>query len=96
MTWTDDKMDALAGKVSAFDKKVDAGFAALEKKIAVEAVRSEERYKTVVERFDGVDSRFDRLEDRFDSFQRTFTQILGGLIGTMVLALITMLVAILS
>lgn len=50
------------------------------------------------ERFDGVNVRLDRLEDgftrmdaKFDALQRTMFQVGGGLIGTLIVALITLL-----
>ena len=91
MGWTDEKMDALS-------ERVDVGFARAE----VEYARTHERFKRVDERFDEVDRRFDRVEGdmkagftrmdtKLDALQRTMIQIGGGLIGTLVVAVVTLI-----
>ena len=96
VTWTDEKIDAL-------DKKIDEGFARIGTRMDVESVRSEERFKAIGERFVEVDRRFDKMEGdmkegfarmdaKFDALNRTIIQVGGGLIGTMFLALLTVLV----
>ncbi len=84
MTWTDDKIDALA-------TKVDEGFS----KADVEFARIDERFKRTDERFDKIDATLVRMEAKFDAkfdaINRTAIQLFGGMIGTLVIALVTVI-----
>ncbi len=99
MGWTDEKIEALA-------EKVDDGFARAEVEYArtdERFKRVDERFDEVDRRFDGVDRRFDRVEGRHESrllpgWTRSSTlcsapliQIGGGLIGTLVVAVVTLI-----
>jgi hypothetical protein len=101
VSWTDEKIDALA-------EEVHDGFVRAE----VEYARTDERFKRVDERFDAVDRRFDgvdrrfdrvegdmkdgfaRMDSKFDALQRTIIQIGGGLIGTLIIGIVTLIVAV--
>jgi hypothetical protein len=97
VTWTDEKIDI-------FDKKVDDGFARMGTRMDVEFARNEERFKAIGERFVEIDRRlgrmegnmeegFARMDAKFAALNRTIIQVGGGLIGTMIIALVTVLVA---
>jgi outer membrane murein-binding lipoprotein Lpp len=95
VTWTDDKIDALAEKVDTLAEKVDT----LETKVDTGFARAEVEYARNKERdrkFDNLEMRFGRLEDEFDALNRTLLQIGGGLIGTLIAGILTMLVALLA
>jgi hypothetical protein len=42
-------------------------------------------------RFDGIDKRLDRFEDRFDGLQRTLMLTGGGIIATLIAAIVSVL-----
>ncbi|MFT3866600.1 MAG: hypothetical protein QM729_20250 [Solirubrobacterales bacterium] len=97
VTWTDEKLDAL-------EKKVDDGFARMSSRMDVEFARNEERFRAIDERFVEVGRRFDRMEGdmkegfarmdaKFDALNRTIIQVGGGLVGTMFLAMLTVLIS---
>jgi DNA anti-recombination protein RmuC len=82
-SWTDECL-------GEFSKRIDERFD-----------RVDERFEAVVRRFDEVDKRFDRLEtkmetgfaileDRFDRLQQTIIQVGGGLIGVMIVGILTL------
>jgi hypothetical protein len=94
VTWTDDKIEALDGKVDALDtrvgtleKKVDAGFARAE----VEYVRTDERFKAVNRQLADLAAGQALLVDKFDTLNRTLLQVGGGLIGTLVAGIVTLI-----
>lgn len=110
VTWTDEKLDAVAEKVDLLDtrvgvveKKVDSGFARAE----VEYVRTDERFKAVGERFDEVNRRLGAVETnlkegfagvdaKFDALNRTLLQIGGGMIGTLIAGIVTLIALMLT
>jgi hypothetical protein len=61
VTWTDDKIDVLDGKVDHRLSDLEARVRRLETQIEIESVRSDERYKAVDQRFVDFNRRLDQL-----------------------------------
>jgi septal ring factor EnvC (AmiA/AmiB activator) len=99
---TDQRFDAVDQRFDAVDKRFDAvdqRFDAVDKRF--EAV--DQRFEAVNQRFDAVDQRFDRLERevsdlrtdlnaRFDGLQRTLILTSGGIIGTLIAGIVSLVV----
>lgn len=110
VTWTDEKLNAVDGKVDALDTKMDAldtRVGVLEKKVDIGFVRTDERFKAVGERLDEVNRQLrdlksgqaqmnDRFDAKFDAFNRTLLQIGGGMIGTLIAGIVTLIAVVLT
>jgi outer membrane murein-binding lipoprotein Lpp len=86
----DGKVDTLTTRVDVLDGKVDV----LTTRVDVLAenmyygfARAEVEYARNAER----DKRFDRLEDKVDTLNRTLLQTGGGIIGTLIAGIVTLL-----
>jgi hypothetical protein len=78
VTWTDDK--------------IDAGFARLEARMDLESALTDERFKAVNQQLGELKIGQAELNERFFALNRTLLQIGGGLIGTLVVGILTVLV----
>jgi len=103
VTRTDDKIDVLDGKVDALDTKVDAldtRVGVLEKKVDVGFARTDERFIAIDRQLEDLKTGQAQMEAKFDSkfdgLQRTFFQIGGGLIGTLIAGIVTLIALVLT
>ena len=82
-TWTDERMDDLAGRMDNGFNRVDQDLRALRVEVKTEfaAVRSE------------IGAQRAETNARFDSLQRTMLQLGGGMIATFVVGFASILVA---
>lgn len=78
-TWTDERLDDLS-------RRVDGGFKRLDEDLR--SLRSD-----MNARFDAHDARFDVLGYRIDALQRTMLQASGGIIATILVAVIGLIAA---
>jgi hypothetical protein len=96
VTWTDDKIGALA-------KEVHDGFARAE----VEYARTDERFIAINQRLDDLKAgqaqmddrfevKFDALNDRFAAMQRTLVQVGFSLVVGLLGGLVALIVAVLA
>ena len=93
------------GRIESLAVGTDARFAQIDQRFDGVDQRFDEvdrRFSEVDRRFDKVDQRFDRLEDtmmagfdridaKFDAMHRLLIQFCGGLIGTLIIALVTVI-----
>jgi hypothetical protein len=86
-TWTDERMDDLAGRMDNGFNRVDQDLRALRVEVKTEfaAVRSELKSEIGGQRAE--------TNARFDSLQRTMLQLGGGMIATLVVGFASILVA---
>jgi hypothetical protein len=86
-TWTDERMDNLAGRMDNGFNRVDQDLRALcvEMKTEFAAVRSELKSE--------IGGLRAETNARFDSLQRTMLQLGGGMIATLVVGFASILVA---
>jgi hypothetical protein len=59
-------------------KHMDGGFAQVDR-----------QFERVDKRFDGMERQFERAETRFDSLQQTIILVGGGLMGTLILGILS-------
>jgi hypothetical protein len=74
------------------DDKIDAGFARLEARMDLESALTDERFKAVNQQLGELKTGQAQMNERFDSLNRTLLQIGGGVIGTLIAGMVTVIV----
>ncbi len=89
VNWTDDRLDALSGRVDERFDRVDERFRQVD-----------ERFKQVDHRFDRVEADVREIrigmKAGFDGLNRTLMLVGGGIIAALTAALVTALVALIA
>ena len=85
--WSDERLDALSKRVDDLGRRIDAGFA--EMRVEMNA-RFDQQDARLEVRLDKQDAQLERLQDRMDRFQQTLFVFSGGLIGTLIAAVIAL------
>ena len=103
VTWTDDKIDALDGKVDALTTRVDVldgKVDTLITQVGVLDTKVDERFRAVNQQLKdlkaGQTQMNDRFDAKFDALNRTLLQLGGGLIGTLIAGIVTLLAVVLT